>query len=106
MKTLLVTILVLLSSVILHSQQKESSQVTQQWVSRFNGTGNTYDGSNISKIDKYGNIYVSGFSDGEGTGMDFALLKYNSAGVLQWSRTYDDPSHGTDDCYWMTLDGD
>jgi uncharacterized delta-60 repeat protein len=103
MKTLLVTILLLLSSISSFSQ---SSQVAQQWVARFNGSGNTYDGSNISKIDKYGNIYVSGFSDGTGGNMDFALLKYNSAGVLQWSQVYDSPSQGTDDCYWMTLDGD
>lgn len=107
MKTLLVTFLVFLSlvpSVYLYSQPKQSSHV--QWVSRYNGTGNTFDGSNISKIDASGNIYVSGFSDGPGGNMDFALLKYNSAGELQWIRTYDSPSHGTDDCYWMTLDGE
>lgn len=106
MKTLLVVILIFLFSIPLFSQSKQSSQVIQQWISRFNGTGNTYDGSNISKIDKLGNIYVSGFSDGPGGNMNFALLKYNSLGVLQWSRIYDSPSHGTDDCYWMTLDGD
>lgn len=101
MKTLLVTILFLLSSIYSYSQ---SSQVSQQWIARFNGSGNTYDAVNKSAVDPFGNIYVSGYSNGLKSEMDFALLKYNQAGELQWSRTYDNPNHTTDDCYWMTID--
>ncbi|MBS1492681.1 MAG: SBBP repeat-containing protein [Bacteroidetes bacterium] len=98
MKTLLVTILFVLSSVYSFSQS------SQQWITKFNGTGNSFDASNKSKVDRFGNIYVSGYSNGPNGNIDFCLLKYNSSGTLLWSRTYDGPNHLTDDSYAMTID--
>ncbi|MBN8569511.1 MAG: SBBP repeat-containing protein [Ignavibacteria bacterium] len=98
MKTLLVTILLSLSSFYSYSQNSE------QWVARFNGTGNISDAVNKTKVDRFGNIYVSGYTNSDGGNIDFCLLKYNSAGILQWSRTYDNFNHTTDDCYYMTID--
>lgn len=100
MKTLLVTILLSLSSIYSYSQSSE------QWVARFNGTGNTYDAVNKSAVDRFGNIYVSGYTNSPGNNIDFCVLKYNSSGVLQWFRTYDGPAHSIDDAYWMTVDID
>ncbi|MEO6694282.1 MAG: SBBP repeat-containing protein [Ignavibacteria bacterium] len=40
-------------------------------------------------IDKYGSIYVTGESDGNGTGEDYATVKYDSSGIQQWVKRYD-----------------
>ena len=42
------------------------------------------------KVDSSNNIYVTGATDFEGTGMALVLLKYNSSGDLQWSRSWAD----------------
>ena len=99
------TLLFLLSlSLSLSLSSFSYSQVSQQWVVRFNGTGNTYDAVNKSKVDPFGNIYISGYSNGPGGNIDFCVLKYNSSGALLWSRTYDGPNHLIDDAYAMTVD--
>lgn len=100
MKTLLVAILFSLSSVYSYSQSSE------HWVARFNGSGNMTDAVNKTKIDRFGNIYISGYTNSTGGNIDFCVLKYNSAGTLLWSRTYDGPNHLTDDAYAMTIDND
>lgn len=100
MKTLLVTILLSLSSVYLYSQNSE------QWVARYNGSGNKTDAVNKTEVDRFGNIYISGYTNSTGGNIDFCVLKYNSAGSLLWSRTYDGPAHSIDDAYWMTVDND
>ena len=47
-------------------------------------------------VDKYGNVYATGGSIGVGTEWDFATVKYNSAGILQWIARYDGPLHSWD----------
>jgi len=40
------------------------------------------------KLDKWGNIYMCGYIRYDALNSDVLLLKYNSYGVLQWSKTY------------------
>lgn len=64
------------------------SQVSQQWVSRYNGASNNSDYSNDMVIDLAGNIIVTGASYGS-SDLNYMTVKYNSAGSQQWVRTYD-----------------
>ncbi|HEY5122301.1 MAG TPA: SBBP repeat-containing protein [Ignavibacteria bacterium] len=62
---------------------KYNSQGVRQWVANYNNNNefsNHY--GNIVRVDTTGNIYVTGNSEGSGTGMDIATIKYSvSTGI-------------------------
>jgi len=70
--------------------------VTQAWVARYNGPGNLDDGGHAIAGDSSGNVYVTGGSHGLGTDLDYATIKYTSAGQQQWVARYNGPANGWD----------
>jgi hypothetical protein len=75
---------------------KYDNDGTLKWSRRYNGPGNRDDAPSGLAVDRAGNIYVTGYSDGVGTNRDFATLKYDSAGTLIWERRYDGPLSKSD----------
>lgn len=67
--------------------QKINSSGVTQWTRTFDGTGENDEGLAIT-TDALGNVYVTGYSNGSGTYNDYITLKFNAAGVLQWSAIY------------------
>lgn len=65
---------------------KYNSSGVQQWAQRYNGPQNAQDFTTDMVLDKNNYIYVAGSSVGASN--DFASLKYNSAGVVQWEQRY------------------
>jgi uncharacterized delta-60 repeat protein len=55
---------------------KYNSAGQQQWVTRYDGPGNSYDVAGAIAIDGSGNIYVTGSSVGLGADHDYATIKY------------------------------
>lgn len=81
-----------------------NSQVTQEWVNRFNGTGNSEDLSRKVLVDeKSGDVYVTGRSYNLNGNQDIVTIKYNSAGNQKWIRTYNG-IFGADDPLDMVFD--
>jgi len=71
---------------------KYDSSGVEQWVARYSGSGNGHDDRAYAiALDDVGNIYVTGKSDGLGTGPDYATIKYNPLGVEQWVARYNGP---------------
>ena len=51
-------------------------------------------------LDPTGGIVVSGLADGAGTGPDWLTVKYNPAGIQQWTTRFD--SYGPDTIDWSS----
>ncbi|MCX6639594.1 MAG: C10 family peptidase [bacterium] len=66
----------------------------QQWVARYNGPGNDYDAAYSLTLDGSGNVYLTGYSYGNGTYNDYATIMYNSAGIQLWVTRYNDSANG------------
>jgi uncharacterized delta-60 repeat protein len=83
---------------------KYDSLGVEKWVARYNGPSSNWDLANAIAVDNLGNVYVTGWSGGLGTGYDYATLKYDSSGVEQWAARYTRPGTGDDCGYALATD--
>ena len=81
--------LLLCAIVILAHTVRPAGTEQQAWVARYNGPGHDFDGAVAIRLDKSGNVYVTGESIGLGTGADYITIKDNSSGEQQWVARYD-----------------
>ncbi|MCW3071840.1 MAG: hypothetical protein JWO44_1730 [Bacteroidetes bacterium] len=78
---------------------------TQLWASQYNGPDNNYDEAHAITIDASGNVYVTGYTQTAVlTNYDYATVKYNSAGVQQWAKTYNGTGNDYDRANAITID--
>ena len=77
---------------------------SRTWMSTYNGPPGWYDLANGLAFGAGGEILVTGFSDGTGTGWDIATLGYDpGTGAQRWVRRYDGPAHLTDEARSLVL---
>lgn len=81
-----------------------SQNVSQQWVSRYNGSMNLFDEGYAIILDASGNIYITGSSFGAGTSRDFFTIKYNQLGDTQWVRRYNGAINAGDYSFAIAVD--
>ncbi|MBL8006101.1 MAG: SBBP repeat-containing protein [Ignavibacteria bacterium] len=83
---------------------KYNSAGIQQWVAIYTGPGI---GSNVPVAivaDGSGNVYVTGYSYGGETGIDYATIKYNSSGDSVWVKRYNGTGNSSDYTSSIALD--
>ncbi|MCI0472146.1 MAG: SBBP repeat-containing protein [Ignavibacteria bacterium] len=83
---------------------KYNASGVQQWIQTYNGTGNAVDKAEKLAVDAAGNVYVTGTSAGLSSGNDIVTLKYNTAGVQQWIKSYNGPGNGADKASGIVID--
>jgi len=84
---------------------KYTASGEQQWVARYDGPGHGADVATAVVTDLSGNIYVTGYSIGAGTGYDYATIKYDASGQEQWVARYNGPGNNDDQAEAMAVDG-
>jgi uncharacterized delta-60 repeat protein len=85
---------------------KYDSNGVQQWVRRYDGSGQDDEPKDIAVI-KNGEVVVTGFSTGASTGRDFLSIKYSSSGDTIWTRRFNGASgSGYDEANSLTGDND
>jgi len=84
---------------------KYNSEGVEQWVARYTGPGNLNDEIHAMVLDGAGNIYVTGRSARSDNNDDYATIKYNTDGVIQWVARYNGPGNGDDYARSIAVDG-
>ena len=69
------------------------------WVRRYDRSENSYDEASAMALDGFGNVYVTGVSDG-----DYATLRYRANGDTAWIRRYNGPGSGDDKALAIGVD--
>ncbi|HQV32801.1 MAG TPA: SBBP repeat-containing protein, partial [Calditrichia bacterium] len=83
---------------------KYSSTGVERWAVRYAGPGNGEDSVTDLATDNSGNIYLTGRSVGNGSGSDYATVKYDSTGQELWLARYDGPAGQEDAAAAIELD--
>jgi uncharacterized delta-60 repeat protein len=96
----------LLLAFVLFSSAFASAQVTEKWVKRQNGDPNSPDAASGLAVDDNGNVCVTGWSLGKGTGRDFATIKYDNNSNTKWVKRYNGPGNGNDQASAIAVDDD
>ena len=74
----------------------------QRWIAQYDHGLN--DIAFSLDIDNSGNVYVTGESDGNGTGDDYATVKYDSNGIQKWSRRFSTTGDSSDVAISLVVD--
>ncbi len=85
---------------------KYNSAGAKQWSQVYNGTVNGDDQAMGIAVDASSNVYVAGYVtvNVANSNTDCALLKYNSAGTLQWIKTNNGQGNGEDKALGIAVD--
>ena len=74
------------------------------WDRLYNGPADTADEAYDLAVDATGNVYVTGWSYGNGTSTDYATIKYNTNGDIAWGRRYNGEANSSDSARAIAVD--
>jgi hypothetical protein len=98
-------LLALLLGIVVFAPQAHAQGGIPLWTNRYNGPANGYDRAIAIAVDGSGNVIVTGWSDGSGSGYDYATIKYSGAGVPLWTNQYNGPANSNDTVVAVAVDG-
>lgn len=84
---------------------KYNNNGVQQWVQKYNGSGNSSDEAYAITVDNLGNPIITGYSFDVELGAQMTIIKYNTFGNVQWFEAYNaEVGSGADVAYAITVD--
>ncbi|HEY3251559.1 MAG TPA: SBBP repeat-containing protein [Ignavibacteria bacterium] len=81
-----------------------NAQVSQEWVNRYSGPISNYNSPSLITNDESGNIYVTGSSAGNNSGLDIVTIKYSSSGSMLWTARYNGYANLDDEAASIVID--
>ncbi len=96
--------ILLTSLLILWGAPAIAELVDTAWVRSYNG--GMEDFPVAVSVDLWGNVYVTGYSYGNGAGKDYATVKFNPRGDQVWVRRYNGWANSEDEAVAIAVDGD
>jgi hypothetical protein len=81
----------ILAALAANAKTTPAQIAVQERVRVYSGPGNGDDYPVAIAVDTSGNVFVSGYSFGRGSGFDHATIKYSGAGVPLWTNRFDGP---------------
>jgi hypothetical protein len=81
-----------------------SNEGVPLWTNRYNGPVNGSERAYSVAVDPSGNVIVTGYSPGSGSGEDYATIKYSGEGVPLWTNRYNGLGNGSDQAYGVAVD--
>ncbi|MCG3158758.1 MAG: hypothetical protein DKINENOH_05402 [bacterium] len=76
----------------------------EKGVARYDARWGSGDEVAALALDSFGNVYVTGSNSTSSTWSDYATIKYNSAGVLQWAVRFNGPGNNSDKPAGLAVD--
>ncbi len=77
----------------------------QMWVRNYDRGLNDNDEGKMLTLDAAGNVYVTGYSRGNGTSLDIITIMYDNVGTQQWASFYNGGANGMDEGKSIAVDG-
>ncbi|MBL4592644.1 MAG: SBBP repeat-containing protein [Flavobacteriales bacterium] len=75
------------------------------WQDTYNGPSSGYDAGQQMRLGSSGDLYITGYSAGNGTNNDYLTLKYDTGnGGILWEARFDGPSSNNDQAFAMEID--
>jgi hypothetical protein len=84
---------------------KYNASGQQLWTARYDGPSYLNDIPSKIKLDKFGNVFVTGASHGGNSKVDYVTIKYNSSAQQQWLHRYNNSAmNDTDAATGLDID--
>ncbi len=83
---------------------KYNEQGSEQWVRRYNGSGNNNDKAYAIVVDGDGNPVVTGSSNSSSGEDDYTTISYDENGNQNWLMKYNGPGNSSDKAYAIVVD--
>jgi hypothetical protein len=75
------------------------------WQDTYNGPASGYDEAQQMRLGGSGDLYITGYSAGNGTNNDYLTLKYDTGnGGILWEARFDGPASNNDQAFAMEID--
>jgi len=78
----------------------------ERWIYCYNGLGNWLDAAHSVVMGGDGNLYVAGYSVGNGTDYDFTVISLTASGSERWVYRYNGPGNDLDEAYSIVMGSD